>query len=195
MSCDEIRLAAAGGVIGLVGALGTQSLCQAAASPGVAHAYGAAVVRAPACRPQQLRLAVGPPVAERTQQETVVLAVGNSSARRCELDGYPVVSLAAAHGPALPFRYRDHGDQMLTSARPYPVVLVPGGRAYFGVNKDTCAGRSSATAGYLAMFPLGQLRHSLPRYPVLGYCGTGDPGHVVDISPVEPTALAVLAKD
>ncbi|HXL95803.1 MAG TPA: hypothetical protein VN969_43340 [Streptosporangiaceae bacterium] len=33
----------------------------------------------------------------------------------------------------------------------------------------------------------------LPAYPELGYCGLGDPGHVVDISPAEPTIQAVFA--
>jgi hypothetical protein len=43
------------------------------------------------------------------------------------------------------------------------------------------------------MFPLGQLHQRLSKYPVLGYCGMHDPGHVVDISPFETTVRAVLA--
>jgi hypothetical protein len=44
------------------------------------------------------------------------------------------------------------------------------------------------------MFPLAQLQQRLRTYPVLGYCGGSDPGHVVDMSPVEMTAQAVLAQ-
>ena len=190
----RIKLAAAVGTIGLLGAFGAQSTFQAAAaSPHVAHAHGSAAAGTSACRPAQLRLHNGRPVAERTQQETAIFVVRNSSAARCELDGYPVVSLVTAHGRVLPFRYRDHGDQMLTSAKPRPVVLASGGGAYFGINKNACVGRSTGTARYLAMFPLGQLQQRLRTYPVLGYCGGSDPGHVVDVSPIEMTVRAVLA--
>ena len=124
----------------------------------------------------------------------MIIAVGNSSARGCVLDGYPTVSLLTGHGRVLPFRYRDHGDQMLTNAKPHVVALAPGGRAYFAINKNACAGRATGSARYLDMFPLGQLQHRLRRYPVLDYCGKGEPGHVVDVSPLEKTVPAVLAK-
>jgi hypothetical protein len=187
-------MAAAAGVIGLLGAFGAQAMAQmAAASPGTAHTRGTAAARVPACRPGQLRLQNGPGVSERTEQATLLFVVRNSSAARCELDGYPVVSLVTAHGRYLPFRYRDHGDQMLTSARPHAVVLAPGGRAYFGINKNACVAPSTGTARSLTMFPLGQLRHGLREHPVLGYCGRTDPGHVVDVSPAERTLAAVMA--
>jgi len=32
-----------------------------------------------------------------------------------------------------------------------------------------------------------------PRYPILDYCRVGDPGHTVDVSPVEPTLRGVLS--
>jgi hypothetical protein len=191
----KTRLAAGIAAVVLLSAFGAQPVARAAAAmPGAAEAYGGAVVRASACRPGQLRLGIGRRVPEKTQQATVILVVRNSSARRCELDGYPVVSLVTAHGRVLPFRFRDHGDQMLTSARPHPVLLAPGGAGYFGINKNACVGRSAGLARYLAIFPPGQLRRRLRRYPLLDYCGRRDPGHVVDISPVEKTARAVLAR-
>jgi hypothetical protein len=91
----------------------------------------------------------------------------------------------------LPFRYRDRGDQMLTSAKPHQVVLVPGGRAFFAINKNACIGRSTAIARSLAAWPLGQL--TVPLRRTLDYCGRHDRGHLVDVSPFEKTLLAVLA--
>jgi hypothetical protein len=191
----KIRWVAAAGVIGLIGALGAPIISQAAtASPGVVRAHGTASVQVSACRPQQLRLQNGPRVSEKTQQETAIFVLRNASSRRCELDGYPDVALWTAHGRYLPFRYRQHGDQMLTSAKPHQVTLAPGGHAYFGINKNACVGRSTASARYLTMFPLGQLHQTLNKYPVLGYCDIHDPGHVVDISPFETTVRAVLAE-
>jgi hypothetical protein len=185
----KFRLLAAASVIGMVGSLGTQAISQAApASPG-AHRADHAALRA--CRLGQLRLRNGSRVSEKTQQETRIFALRNRSSRRCSLDGYPVVSLLTAHGRVLPFRYRDRGDQMLTSAKPHLVVIVPGGRAFFGINKNVCVGRSTATARSLAAWPLGQLTVRLRN--TLDYCGRHDPGHVVDVSPFEKTVRAILA--
>jgi hypothetical protein len=180
---------------------GTALAARPAGSPAVS-AHGAAAGRVPDCRPGQLRLHNGPRVSEKTQQETAVFVLRNVSSHRCGLPdqdnaGYPVVALWTAltvHGRYLPFRYREHGDQMLTGDKPQRVVLASGGRAYFGINKNACVGRSTGTARYITIFPLGQLHQKLRKYPVLGYCGRHDPGHVVDISPFEKTVRAVLAK-
>jgi hypothetical protein len=148
------------------------------------------------CSLAQLQLSNGPRVSEKTQQDTRIFVLRNVSSRRCGLDGYPVVSLATAaglHGRILPFRYRNRGDQMLTSAQPHPVVLARGGRAYFGINQQACAGQATAVARDIYIYPLGQLHHRLTRHAALGYCGRHDPGHTVDISPFEKTVRAVLA--
>jgi hypothetical protein len=184
------RILAAAGVIGLIGAFGVQAMSQAAAGGSRSEATGQGRVQA--CRLSQLRLHNGPVVSEATQQETRIFVLRNVSDRPCGLQGRPVVALLTrAHGTVLPFRYRDRGDQMLTSARPHLVVLAPSGRAYFGINKNACVGRATATARYLTAWPLGQLKVRLGR--TLGYCGRHDPGHVVDISPFEKTVRAVLA--
>ena len=36
------------------------------------------------------------------------------------------------------------------------------------------------------------LTFSKPRSAILSYCRAGDPGHTVDVSPVEPTVRALL---
>ena len=36
------------------------------------------------------------------------------------------------------------------------------------------------------------LSFAKPRYPILAYCRAGDPGHTVDVSPVEPTLRDIL---
>lgn len=185
----------------VAGVAGTAFAARPAGNPA-ARAHDAAAGRVPDCRPAQLRLHKGPRVSEKTQQETAIFMLRNVSSRPCGVaeqdnNGYPVVALwtaLTAHGRYLPFRYRDHGDQMLTSAKPHLVVLASGGRAYFGINKSACVGRSIGTARYLTMFPLGQLQQRLRSYPVFGYCGRHDPGHVVDISPFEKTVRAVLAE-
>jgi hypothetical protein len=183
------RLLAVAGIVSLAGAVGAVWLMQAAAAPrATARAAGASV---PACRPGQLALSNGPKVSEATQQETRIFAVRNASSRPCRLDGYPVVTLFTERGGVVSFRYRDGGDQMLTSSRPHLVALAPGARGYFAINKNVCTLHYSQTAGYAAAFPPVQL---IRLASSLDHCSPGDPsGHVIDISPFEKTVRAVLA--
>jgi len=185
------KVPAVAGVIAVIGSLGTLAVAQAAQTHARADSVHHAAARVRACRLRQLRLRNGSLVSEKTEQETRIFVLRNDSSHRCGLDGYPVVALIARHGRVLPFRYRDRGDQMLTSATPHQVVLVPGGRAFFGINKNVCVSRSTATARSLTAWPLGQLTVRLRR--TLDYCGPHDPGHRVDVSPFEKTLDAVLA--
>jgi len=186
----KFRLLAVASIIALAGAFGVVGLVQAAAAPR-AGAVGASV---PGCRPGQLAMSNGPRVSEATQQETRIFVVRNASTRRCGLDGYPVVTLFTSRGGVVSFTYRDAGDQMLTGAKPHLVVLAPGGRGYFAINKNVCTLLSNETAWYVAAFPPVLLIRLANSLDTLDHCGPSDPsGHVIDISPFEKTLRAVLA--
>jgi hypothetical protein len=110
--------------------------------------------------------------------------------------GYPAIALADDAGHSLEFSYRRTPDQMLTSAPPGLVTLPPGGFAYSALNKNSCVGFAPRSAADAEVTPPGQreqLALKLPRYPILGYCGAGDPGYTIDITPIEPTSAGVLA--
>jgi hypothetical protein len=150
----------------------------------------------PACRPTQLQITAGPPVSEATQQNTLLLVFRNISPTSCVMRGYPAIDLIDSAGRRLAFSYRQGGDQMLTGAPPRPVILPPGKFAYSALNKNSCVGFASRTAASADVAPPGQhepLLLKLRHYPVLSYCGAGDPGHTIDITPVEPTSADVLA--
>ncbi len=150
----------------------------------------------PACRSTQLQLSAGPRVSERTQQHTLLLVFRNVSATECVLRGYPAITLVDSAGHRLDFSYRRRGDQMLTSARPGLVTLPPGGLAYSAINKNACVSFAARSAASADVTPPGQrepLVLKLARYPILDYCGVGDPGHTIDIAPVEPTSADVMA--
>ena len=189
----KLRLLAVAGVLVTTGVAGGPGTPYAAAAFSAgAGPHHVAVPGVPGCRLRQLRLGDGAPVPELTQQETRIFVLRNTSAQRCELTGYPVVALLTGGGRFLPFRYRDHGDQMLASARPRAVVLAArGGRAYFGINKSACVTRAAAIAATLTAWPRGQLTVRVPPY--FDYCGRPDPGHVLDVSPFETSVRAVLA--
>jgi Protein of unknown function (DUF4232) len=150
----------------------------------------------PACHPSQLRLTAGPRISEATEQHTLLLVFRSISATACHLQGYPGVALADSAGRRLSFTYRRGGDQMLTSAAPAPVRLPPGGLAYSALNKNACVSFTQTGAARAEVTSPGQhepLVLTLPHYPLLDYCGVGDPGHTIDIAPVEPTSRGVLA--
>jgi hypothetical protein len=149
-----------------------------------------------ACRPTQLQLTAGPRISEVTQQNTLLLVFRNTSATACIMRGYPAIALADRAGQRLDFSYGQRGDQMLTSAPPGLVTVPPGGLAYSALNKNTCvsfAPRNAASADVTLPGQRQPLVLELPRYPILSYCGPSDPGHTIDIAPIEATSADVLA--
>jgi hypothetical protein len=126
----------------------------------------------------------------------LVLVFRNVSATACDMRGYPGIALADGTGRRLSFVYRQGGDQMLTNAPPGLVRLPPGGYAYSALNKNSCVSFTQTGAARAWVTPPGQhepLVLTLPHYPILDYCDRGDPGHTIDIAPVEPTSAGVLA--
>jgi Protein of unknown function (DUF4232) len=148
------------------------------------------------CQSRQLRVALGPLVSEATEQNTVILEFRNVSATTCDLRGYPGIMLSDSSGAVLPFAYHQGGDQMLTSKPPTLEVLRPGAIAYAAFNKNSCVMYASRSAVGGEVTPPGSSQpfaFDLRHYRILDYCPAGDPGHAVDISPVEPASRAVMA--
>jgi len=147
------------------------------------------------CQPAGLRLAWGPRLSQATSQETLILTLTNISGAGCDLQGYPGLSLLDRAGLALQFTVRWGGTQMLTTSAPVLVPLAPGGTAYLGITKWACVGHWDGVAHTFQVIPPGDyqpLSLTTARYPVVGYCPPGDPGHTVNVSPVEPSLRRVL---
>jgi hypothetical protein len=154
----------------------------ASAAVGLHAAAGSARV---ACEP--LRLGSGPGWSEKTGQHSATFVVTNASGRRCTFDGYPRVVLLDRGGRVLHFTFHRGGDQMITARLPRPVVVKPGGRVYFAINKYRCDVRSKALATAIKVQLPGSptwLRLALPAYPLLDFCGSAAPSGLVTISPV-----------
>jgi hypothetical protein len=117
----------------------------------------------------------------------------------CTLAGYPDVALLAASGAPLPFRYRRGGGPYVTSAPPVSVVLPSGAAAYVLVAKYRCdlGIRTVATAIRVTLPIPGRTPVTIRPIAAGGagsfpYCrgGSGDPGQVVSVFPVEATVSA-----
>ena len=158
--------------------------------PNATYANGGV---APVCTVGQLRL-TSERVSEATQQESRLLELQNVSHATCDLDGYPGVTLRTADGKRLAFAVRNSGDQMVTSARPRRVELQPGDAAWVLINQVVCVyQQQSAPARSVRLQTPGSpqaLAADIGRLPIIAECRPHDPGHVLQVSPVEPTPQA-----
>ena len=148
------------------------------------------------CTATQLTLAWGGRFSEPTGQHTLPLILTNSSHAGCYLLGYPGVSFVDRAGRVLPLQYVWGGDQVVTSSKPVMVELPVGRSAYVVVNKYRCDTTDLIQGAAVRIIPPDDrafLQVSIVDNVSMDYCGPGDPGSVVHVSPVEPTQNAALA--
>ena len=160
--------------------------------PATAPPTTAAVVASVPCPTTALRLGVGPPVSEETGEHSLLLMLANGSSSACFLEGYPRITLDDAGQTVLPFSY-EHGGYQTAGPGPQRVALAPGATAYVMINKYRCDLGDEGTAATLGLIPpdgTSTLTVTIAGLRDFSYCGPGDPGSTVDISPVEPTAAA-----
>ncbi len=166
-------------------------------NPPALDRVGHDVGRWRSCRLQQLKLTIGPSLSEKTGQHTLVLVLTNREQNACLLDGYPTVALIDRRGAIVPFSIRHGGDQMVTSRLPTRVPVRPSRSAFVVFNKYRCDRRDLrfprqlrldlSTSNRPAYLSVG-----IPAWVHIGYCGNGDPGSTVTVSPFEPTLAAAL---
>jgi hypothetical protein len=134
---------------------------------------------------------MGPPVSPMTGQNPVSLTMTNVGPAPCVLDGYPTVTFFDAQNNVVPFSI-EHGDQEVTSESPRSVVIRPRRAGYMLVDKYRCDLGVVSVASTLDVVPPGQTQalHVSSSYP---FCGPGDPGSVVAVSPIEPDLRSALA--
>jgi len=163
----------------------TTSSTSTTTAPDAVYGTGAAV-----CRSGDLRLTLGFGVSAASGHNPLSFTLLNTGASPCTLDGYPTVALLDAQGGALPFVYTHAGNIMVTASAPQSVFLTPGHVAWFLIDKYRCDLGIKTTIGGMSFTLPGvtsALTLAAPAEPLLGYCGAGDPGSVVAVSPVEPT--------
>ena len=123
------------------------------------------------------------------------MTLTNRSAVPCHLFGYPGVALIDGTGKVLPLTYRRGGDQEVTSAAPVNVNLMPNHSAFVTINKYRCDSGDLDIATTVSVIPPDQtqaLTLSVQGVQTLAYCGPGDPGSIVSVSPVEATEIATM---
>jgi hypothetical protein len=143
-----------------------------------------------------MRLAAGPPA--KTMQHPALFALVNRGANACALEGYPRIRLHSVGGTRYPFAYRDGGDQEVTASAPTRVTLRAGATAWVLINKNTCVlNNHGRIAREIDLAPPGSgTSLHLPLASAqfgYDYCPSPDPGHRIEVSPVEPTVARTLS--
>jgi hypothetical protein len=149
----------------------------------------------PACRPSLLELTRGPDLSPATGQNPLSFLLTNRGSGVCLLEGYPSIALFDRRGSRLPFRISHKGDQMVTSRRSVAVRVLPRHSAFLVINKYRCDLGDLRLAKTLRVALPGirtSARLTAGILGSIGYCGKGDPGSIVTVSPFEPTLRAAL---
>ncbi len=145
------------------------------------------------CPSASVRLSLGPLVSEATGQHTTMLRLTNVGPRGCHLIGYPRVTLSDSRGALLPFVYIDGGNQMLTHHKPVQVDIAPGAHGYFAIDQYRCdTSQGTAATAMNVTLPSDRSALRLAFDGRVAYCGNGDPGSTVYISPIASTEQAIL---
>jgi hypothetical protein len=166
-------------------------VCAAAGAARGAHAA------LPSCRTSQFTVRFGPLVSEATGQHTITLRLINRGRRACVLFGYPKISVYDRAG-LIPFAITHGGDQMVTARRPRRVAVRHGRAAFVVLNHYRCDLGTLRTAailrigsGRVTQSGMAAIRMTDPDRK-LDYCGRGDPGSTLAVSPFVPTPEAGL---
>lgn len=120
----------------------------------------------------------------------------------CFLDGYPRLRLYDVNG-VIPFLVKRGGDQMITSDPPKPFKIPPGGRAFVVLNKYRCDRGALRGTHRITISSDSQASesgsitfkdpHTIPLpYRIPDYCGRGDPGSTLTVSPFVGALQAAL---
>src|SRR3954447_6015923 len=153
----------------------------------------------PLCRPSFLSLSRSEPLYEGSGVSGWVIRLTNRGAGVCRLDRRPWGSLLDRRR-ALPFAVAYHRrcvwfcDGKQDGVQPHWLVVPRSRSVFFAFSKYRCDGRTYRIAATVRLFVRSALRVRLPDYPVIGWCGSGDPGSTLDLSPFELTEPAAIKR-
>jgi len=178
-------------------------LAAIAACWSVAGGFASGSVHAPPCRLSEFKVSAGPDWSEATGQHTLILRLTSGARGTCALEGFPRVTFHDRHG-TIPFVINQHGDQMILRRRPEPVLVDPHHSAWIALNKYRCDRGSRRRTRLIRIARPGQslqtgATFALPSSTSLAsrspdYCGKGDPGSIVTVSPFAPTFWQAMGR-
>jgi hypothetical protein len=163
---------------------------------------GAAVVSgfSTTCRLSKFAVTPGPYWSEATGQHTLLLRLQNDGRRACAVSGFPRVIFNDRRG-RIPFLINHHGDQMILARRPRLITVRPGDAVWVALDKYRCDRGGtrapttlliSSVAGNAARFAF---KRTMPfAYRTPDYCGEGDPGSIITVSPFAATPRNAMGR-
>jgi hypothetical protein len=148
----------------------------------------------PACHAPQFTLVRDPLLSEATGQHSLVVRATNRGTHACRVRGFPTVTLEDRAGP-IPFVISHDGDQMVTNKPPVTVVVRPRHAAFVLLNNYRCDLGDRRTVNVVRIGVTASQMTALliiGRYRKLHWCGKGDAGSTLAVSPFEPSLGATL---
>jgi hypothetical protein len=148
---------------------------------------------APKCRTGAFTIAKGRDLGHPTGSHMLSLVLRNHGPVACVLNGYPRLALLDTRGP-LPFVISHSGDQVVTRSRPERVLVRAGTSAVVLADKYRCD-RGDRRKPRSVSLAFGResgapLTLALRDGDDLAYCGPGDPGSILTVSPFKPSLRA-----
>jgi hypothetical protein len=129
-----------------------------------------------------------------------VLRLRNRANHSCLLIRRPDLRLADAKG-VLPYRIAYHRrcvwfcDRVRAKGVQTPTIIFRARRSVFvAFHQYRCDLGTKRVATRVRLRVRSPLVVRLPGSPLLGWCGAGDPGSVLDLSPFEPTPRAAYVR-
>ena len=149
------------------------------------------------CVMPQLTVTFGPDISAATGQHPLSVRLTNHGRGACVVEDYPAIWLSDRAG-TVPFVIRHGGDQMVTSSRPTRVLVRPDHSAFVLLNHYRCDRGDVRIARKLRLGLPNATRSASTELAIrrplarISYCGKGDPGSTLSVSPFEPSVRAAL---
>jgi hypothetical protein len=150
----------------------------------------------PLCTAAHLRLGNGPIMSMMTGEHATLYTLTNTGSAKCQIKGFPTLSVYTAKGKVVPFKYA-HSSKYLPLLKPKVVVLKPKASGYLWVGKYRCDVGVKATATQMHLGIPGHATGAIAASvgqggPLKGwdYCkgGPKDTGNLIAIGPVAAKA-------
>jgi hypothetical protein len=141
------------------------------------------------CAQSKLAITAAPVPNGAGGESGILLDIKNDGPGTCTVDGYPDLVFQDAHGKTVAFTIVHGGSQIVTPALPATVAIPMSGHAYVAFGKYRCdQGDQTLPTAVSVRLPGREypLLVDLTGTRDLAFCGPGDPGSSVAVSPVEP---------
>jgi hypothetical protein len=148
------------------------------------------------CTSEALAVRSAEPLSPPTGRSPLALGFVNGGPASCSVDGYPDLTLLDADDNVLPFEQHHGGGMVVGAATPSRIDVPPGGTVYVVIDKYRCdlAAIADVETIHLGLPDDGGMITVPSDDHRYAFCGAGDPGSTIDVSPFGLSIADLLAR-